>query len=126
VILRRTGIACILMTFLAGAALTADFSGKWTGTLEFKTPDGENHSEPVILGLQQNSAGITGGVGYNEIDLFPIEKGEIDGKRLTFTVVGPNDQYNIDLTMVSKNLLKGTAKFVVSKIEGKLTLNKAQ
>lgn len=81
----RNVLRCLAALALATLPLAAaDLNGKWTGTAT--SPHG---SEPLLLVLKVSGSQVTGSVGAKEERQFPIEKGNLDGNKLTFQVAGP-------------------------------------
>jgi hypothetical protein len=104
--LRRTLMKTILFTlllFVFGLLLSAiplsaaDVSGKWSGTLEFKSDAGETKSGPALLILKQEGNKVTGSGGPNESEQHPIENGKIEGNRLRFEATGGHGPMYFDL-----------------------------
>lgn len=77
-----------LLCALLFSALTmaADVTGKWSGTMEVKAPDGSTQSRPLYLILKQDGARLSGSGGPDESEQHPFENGKVDGDRLTFAV----------------------------------------
>jgi preprotein translocase subunit SecD len=71
------------MLGLALTAAAADVTGKWSGTFNITRPDGETKEAEALLDLKQNGSEITGSVGPNESERYPIAKGKIEGNKIT-------------------------------------------
>lgn len=73
----------LVMLGLALTAAAADVTGKWSGTFNITRPDGETKEAEALLDLKQNGSEITGSVGPNESERYPIAKGKIEGNKIT-------------------------------------------
>ena len=122
----RITVACLLLMFIALPALSADLTGKWTGTAEFIGQDGQPLSRGVIFNIKQDGSTVTGDAGYDESMIAPISDGKFDGKKFTLTVTG-DFEYKIEMNLVSDSRLEGVAKFTppnAPELSAKLVLNK--
>ena len=81
-------LLCLLMlAALAGVALAdVDVTGKWSGSFNATNPNGETKESTALLVLKQSGSEITGTVGPNEDERFAIQKGKIDGDKITLEV----------------------------------------
>ncbi|HXA50929.1 MAG TPA: hypothetical protein VNV86_11515 [Candidatus Acidoferrum sp.] len=75
-----------LAVFALAAPPDQDLSGKWTGSFNMSSPDGEAHDGGIVMTLKQNGSELTGTAGPNENDQFPITKGKVDGNKITLEV----------------------------------------
>lgn len=93
--------ACILMLLgLALSAAAADITGSWSGSFNITRPDGETKESEALLMLKQNGTEITGSVGPNENERFPIAKGKIEGDKITLESAegdGPSIKFELVL-----------------------------
>ena len=101
------------------------------GSLEAKLPNGEAVVVPSHAELKQQGDAVTGKVWKEVEQQFSIEKGNVDGNRLTFEFKAPEGSDEADPTMhivrlslVSENQLQGEVEFAIEgeKMTGKLTL----
>ena len=87
-------IAVLLMTLAPAHAQTpkptADLTGKWTGTLTRTAPDGRTQSIDFMFDLTQKGKVLTGTAGPNAERQWPIQKGAVDGGKITFQVQQPD------------------------------------
>ena len=82
---------------LSAVALFGDVTGKWSGTGNGATPDGD-HSMSLSLELKQTGSDVTGTVGSSESgDSFSIAGGTIKDNVLTFQVSTDNGTYDVNL-----------------------------
>ncbi|MFN7993616.1 MAG: hypothetical protein U0Q18_08450 [Bryobacteraceae bacterium] len=95
---------------LAALTLTAgDLSGKWSGAFDITKSSGETESDSAYLNLKVDGATVTGTAGPNEDKQWTIQKGKLEGYRLTFEVVTEDGgSVAFDLALVD-NTLRGTA-----------------
>ena len=118
----RSVLVAISMLVSAIAIMGADLSGIWVGTL---SPPGGSQ-ENFLLMLTQDGTTVTGTAGANESDRHPLEKGTVQGDRLTFEVRNPNgtlffdlkangDEINGTLTFKSGEQILGTARVSVKR-----------
>jgi hypothetical protein len=117
-----------LLTLIFAAALAAgDLSGKWNGSVEFKTPDGDE-TGGAFMELQQNGGEITGKAGESEAEAQAITNVKLDGKRLTFDVPHQGRVFKLALDVVADDKLEGTLDGETEsgeKISGKISFKKA-
>jgi hypothetical protein len=91
-------IAALLFTMVPAHAQTtsatgkqtASLTGKWTGTFTRTAPDGRTQSIDFMFDLTQKGKVLTGTVGPNAERQWPIEKGAVDGDKVTFRVQQPD------------------------------------
>jgi len=99
-------LLAILLLLPATLALAAnDISGTWSGSMDLKTPDGQVNSTPVSAEFKQSGQTVTGTAGAIGHEALLIEKGAIDGDRLTFEVDG--GRYAVKVTLISESQMKG-------------------
>ncbi|MGA3025792.1 MAG: hypothetical protein ABSF98_13575 [Bryobacteraceae bacterium] len=122
----------LLSLFLLAAPLTlsaADISGKWTGTMDMKAPDGAAQSMPVTAEFKQDGKSVTGTAGREGDEPLTIQKGTIEDNKFTFEVEAPDGKYAVSLTVVSDSQLQGDVAFSDpegNKQTAKLTLTRAK
>ena len=78
----RTLLSLLIAATLVVAA-DVDVTGKWAGTFNMTGPNGETNDSTAVLTLKQSGAAITGTLGPTEEQQFPIQKGKIDGDKIT-------------------------------------------
>jgi len=79
--MKMTVLLLCVVLLAASAALGADVSGVWTGTL---TPDGRDNGDTALLIFRQEGDKLTGTGGPNQSEQHPIVNGAIKGDRITF------------------------------------------
>lgn len=123
--MRRLLALLLVLASLAFAA--ADVSGKWTGTMDVKLPDGSVNSTPVTAELKQTAATVAGTAGVAGSDQFTLEKGTLDGNQLTFEVHAADGVYAVKATLVSDTQMKGEVTFASpegAKVTASLTMTR--
>jgi len=123
----------LFMLLLAPLTSAADVTGKWSGSLEAKDPNGEAVVIPAHADLKLQGDTVTGKV-WKEIEhQFTIEKGKIEGNRITFEFKaseGAEDSepvlHRVSLSVVGENQLQGEIEFAMEgdKMTGKLTFTR--
>ncbi|HWR50539.1 MAG TPA: hypothetical protein VN428_05505, partial [Bryobacteraceae bacterium] len=105
-----TGMRRLLpILFLTGALFGADLTGRWTGMVEYKTPDGEPRSGGAFVMLKHDGDAITGKAGPTEDEAQPISNAKFDGQKLILAVTAPNGNVvRLALNLVEENKLEGT------------------
>ena len=128
----RLRIFVLFMVLMAPFVSAADVSGKWSGSLEFKPPDGQSQIVPAYAEFKQKGDSVTGAVWKDAEDQFRIQKGKIDGNRITFEFTAPEGSedsaliHTVQLTVVSETQLQGEMEFENggSKFTAKLTFKR--
>jgi hypothetical protein len=98
---------CLLFT--AATLMAADATGKWTGTLTFRTEDGSERPGPAHLELKQEGTKLTGTAGPNLDDQHPIQNGKAENGSLTFELQQENGTMKFALNHEGDEL-KGDVK----------------
>jgi hypothetical protein len=77
----------VMLAALAGVVLAdVDVTGKWSGSFNATGPNGETKETNALLLLKQTGTDITGTVGPDENEQFAIQKGKIEGDKITLAV----------------------------------------
>ncbi len=77
-------LCLLVLAALAGVAFAdGNVTGKWTGSFNMTGPNGETKETTALLLLTQNGTDITGTVGPNEDERITIQKGKIEGDKIT-------------------------------------------
>jgi hypothetical protein len=80
----KTLLCFLVLAALAGVAFAdGNVTGKWTGSFNISGPNGETKETPALLLLTQSGTDITGTVGPNEDERITIQKGKIEGDKIT-------------------------------------------
>lgn len=98
----------LLAVFALTAAADTDITGKWSGSVNATSPDGEATNQPAFLILKQTGSEITGTVGPNEDEQVPIVKGKIEGAKIT--IEANHEGHTVKLALVlAEEHIKGEA-----------------
>jgi hypothetical protein len=92
---------CLIALCALGLAARAetDVTGKWTGTLTISGPDGGGEPSSALLLLKQSGSEITGTVGPNDGEQFPVKKGTIAGSKITLEIE-PHENQSVTVELV--------------------------
>ena len=96
--------AVLLSAVLALAASAADVSGTWSGTLKITGPDGQTQDDTIHMILKQDGAKLTGTAGPSAGEQLPIEKGAVEGNKVTMEVPVPNGAFKFDVAFEGDRL----------------------
>lgn len=109
-ITRALGLTLLLASvLLAAPAFPPDnITGKWTGSFVI-TMDGETRDDTAYMDLKQTGTELTGSAGPSEDRQWPIQKGKVEGDKLTFEVQTEQPIIKFELTLTDGHL-KGNAK----------------
>ena len=105
-----------MFLFSSGALLLApslmaaeDLTGKWSGSFVITFSDGETKDSTAFMDLKQKEAEITGTAGENPERQWSIQKGKVEGNKITFEVQTEGPLIKFELALVGGHL-KGEAK----------------
>ena len=105
----KTLLCCVVLAALAGAATAdVDVTGKWSGS--FNASDQNGETKTAVLILKQSGSDITGTVGPNEDEQFPIQKGKIEGDKITLEADHEGHSIKIALVMLAADRIAGDAQ----------------
>jgi hypothetical protein len=76
--IKKLGIAALLLALAPMAALAADFNGKWNGQVQ-----GRNGMQTVVFDLHVDGSTVTGKVTTPRGDI-DISNGKVDGDNISF------------------------------------------
>jgi hypothetical protein len=101
----------VAVAVIAGSAIAADVSGKWTGSLAM----GDNQIT-LSYDFKQDGEKLTGTVTGPQGNPLTLNDGKVEGDKLSFTlqVEGPNGNIKIS----SEGTIKGEEITLASKMEG--------
>lgn len=104
-------VAGLLLTLVQAApaqAPAASITGTWDGTLVGQNEDGSPNTDTALLLLVQKDTAVTGTVGGNLDDQFPVTSGTIDGNKITFVAKKDDGrEFHVEMTLENDEL-KGT------------------
>ena len=104
-------LAALFLTLAPVAVSATDLSGKWSGSMDLKTPDGQAVSMPVTAEFKQDGKTLTGTVGKASDEQFNVDKGTVEDKKVSFEVQAPDGAYLVKLTIAADNQLEGEVNF---------------
>ncbi|HEX6976480.1 MAG TPA: hypothetical protein VF147_18865 [Vicinamibacterales bacterium] len=98
-------LAVLLFTMVPAQAQSTDVTGKWAAALTRTAPDGRTQTIDFQFNLTQKGKTVTGTVGPNAERQWEIEKGTVDGTKVTFRAQQPNGPMRtFTLTLVKERL----------------------
>jgi len=108
---KHFAVIALLLAVLAVAALGADISGNWTGSMSM----GDNQFT-LSYTFKQDGEKLTGTVTGPGGNALPLNDGKVQGDKLSFTVQaeGPNGSFKIS----SEGTVKGEEIALTSKMDG--------
>jgi hypothetical protein len=77
-------IYCLLLSALAVGA--KELTGKWSGSFDITNSSGETKADSAYMDLKVHDGAVTGTAGPNAEKQWPLQKGKLDGRKLTFEV----------------------------------------
>lgn len=87
---KLAALAVVALAFVSvGISAQTDVTGKWNATFTRTAPDGRTQSIPFVFVLTQKGKTLTGTISPDPERVWPIEKGVVDGTKVTFQVVQP-------------------------------------
>lgn len=102
-------IAILALTLAAvpAQAQTTNVTGKWAGTMTRTAPDGRTQTIEFMFNLTQKGKVLTGTVGPNAERQWEIDKGAVDGTKVTIGVQQPDGPYRTFTLALVKDRLQG-------------------
>lgn len=99
-------IVCILFlgVFALVAAPDTNITGKWSGTFNMTSSDGQTKDGTALLLLKQTGSEITGSVGPSEDEQHKITKGKIEGDKITLLVEDEGHTIKFDLLVAAERI----------------------
>jgi hypothetical protein len=120
------GILCLLALAVASFA-DVNVTGDWKGTFSPIDEQGNAHEQAALLQLKQTGTEISGTVGPDGGERYQIQKGKIEGNKVTLEIAG--DEHTMVFNLVlSEDTLKGeaTASHDGQQMKAKLDLKRAK
>lgn len=117
---------CFLISLLTVQA--ADLSGKWTGTIQVTTSDGDTTTVPLLAELHQKGQELAGTLGRHAAEHQTIQKGRIDGTKVSFEVTTSDSGTPFTFELTATDLrLEGNMKGRLESgpVSGKVALTRA-
>ena len=104
-------IAALLLTITPADAQTSkkgtDLSGTWAGTMTRTAPDGRSQTIDFRFELTQKGKVLNGTAGPNAERQWKIEKGSVEGAKVTFQVQQPDGPLRTFTLNLVDDRLKG-------------------
>ena len=105
----KTLAAIVLVTFALMPATTSaqatDLTGNWNATFTRTAPTGQTQSITFTFHFTQKGKELTGTVGPEPARQWKVEKGVVDGAKVTFQVQQPDGPLrSFDLTLAKGHL----------------------
>jgi hypothetical protein len=97
----KAGLLAAVMVLVGSAA---DVTGTWSGTLKITGPDGQMQDDTVHMILKQDGAKLTGTAGPTAAEQLPIEKGAVDGNKVSMEVPIPNGSFKFAVVLEGDHL----------------------
>jgi hypothetical protein len=89
---------------MALVASAADISGTWIGTLKITGPDGQSQDDTIHMILKQDGNKLTGTAGPSASEQLPIEKGAVEGTKVTLEVPVPKGAFKFAVALEGDHL----------------------
>jgi hypothetical protein len=101
----RTVLCLLILACLAGiASADVNVTGKWSGSFNLTGPNGETKESSALLLLKQNGADISGTVGPSEDEQYAIQKGKVEGDKITLEVDHEGHTIKFDLVLAADRI----------------------
>ncbi len=98
----------LLLSALVLAAADANVTGTWTGSAVLVGPDGQSRNSGAVMIFKQDGSTLTGTAGPSEDRQVTIEKGKVEGSKVSFEVSADDATFQF-VMVLDKDLLKGEA-----------------
>ena len=92
------------------SAQATDLTGNWNATFTRTAPSGQTQSITFTFHLTQKGKELTGTVGPEPARQWKVEKGLVDGDKVTFQVQQPDGPLRLFTLTHAKGRLTGTQK----------------
>ena len=106
-------LLCLFLVPAATAGQAVDISGKWDAKSTLTAPDGSGRTQtsPFVFEFTQKGKTLTGTISPDAARVWKIEKGVVDGIKVSFQVQQPDGGPLRTLTLTyAKGRLTGTMK----------------
>lgn len=116
---------CFSLLLFTLSLSAADVSGKWVGSYDVTTPDGDSMKGKVVMILTQSGSEVKGTVGPDEQQQSEISKGSVQGDVIRFEsqTEGPLMKFELKL---EGDHIRGEAKGNVESSPLKVKLDLAR
>jgi hypothetical protein len=101
----KTSLCFLILATFAGVAMAdGNVTGKWSGSFNMTGPNGETKEATALLMLKQSGTDITGTVGPNEDEQVAIQKGKIEGEKITLEAEHDGHSIRFDLVLAADRI----------------------
>jgi hypothetical protein len=100
-------IVLVLFAFAPAQSKPTSLTGKWTGTLTRTAPNGQTQAIDWIADLTQKDKVLTGTTGPNADRQWKLDKGAVEGTKVTFSVQQPDGPMRTFTLTLVKDRLQG-------------------
>ena len=94
----------VLAALASATVADVDVTGKWSGSFHMTGPNGETKETGALFMLKQSGSEISGTVGPTEDEQFPIQKGKIEGDKITLEADHEGHTLKIDLVLAADRI----------------------
>lgn len=104
-------LALLVLAFapiLTAQTKPADLSGTWNATFTRTAPDGRTQSITFTFHFTQKGKALTGTIGPEPSRQWAVEKGTVDGTKVTFQAQQPDGPLRSFALTLAKDRLQGT------------------
>jgi hypothetical protein len=107
----------------ATAAQATDLTGNWNATFTRTAPSGQTQSITFTFHFTQKGKVLTGTIGPEPARQWKIEKGVVDGAKVTFQVQQPEGPLRSFTLTHAKGRLQGTQKLELKDQTAEVTVD---
>jgi hypothetical protein len=100
-------IVLVLFAFAPAQSKPTSLTGKWTGTLTRTAPNGQTQAIDWMSDLTQKGKVLTGTTGPNADRQWKLDKGAVEGTKVTFSVQQPDGPMRTFTLTLVKDRLQG-------------------
>lgn len=106
---RLAGVGSVVLLLAPVLMAADDLTGKWSGSFVITFSDGQTKDATAFMDLKQKGAELTGTAGERPDKQWAIQKGKVEGNKITFEIQSDEPLIKFELTLVDGHL-KGEAK----------------
>lgn len=104
---KLAALALVVLALALPLRAQTTVTGKWDATFTRTAPDGRTQSISFVFDLTQKGKVLTGTISPDPERVWPIEKGAVDGARVTFQVQQPNGPLRTFTLALVEDRLRG-------------------
>jgi len=83
---RKLLLCALVFTLSAFVVRAAELTGKWSGSFDITNSEGETKADTAYMDLKETGGAVTGTAGPNAEKQWSLQKGKLEGQKLTFEV----------------------------------------